>query len=45
MWEALTEVSKRLEAEPPRGLLIRAEGKVVSAGVDIANFDGLDRLG
>jgi enoyl-CoA hydratase len=42
IWEALTEVSKRLAAEPPRGLLIRAEGKVVSAGVDIANFDGLD---
>jgi enoyl-CoA hydratase len=29
------------EAEPPRGLLIRAEGRVVSGGVDVHVFDGL----
>jgi enoyl-CoA hydratase len=31
----------RLAAEPPRGLLIRAEGRVVSGGVDVHVFDGL----
>ena len=30
-----------LEDEPPRALLIRAEGRVVSAGVDVHLFDGL----
>jgi len=33
----------RLTAEPPRGLLIRAEGRVVSGGVDVHEFDGLTR--
>jgi enoyl-CoA hydratase len=28
-------------ADPPRGLLVRAEGRVVSAGVNVAMFDGL----
>jgi enoyl-CoA hydratase/carnithine racemase len=28
-------------ADPPRGLLIRAEGRVVSGGVDVHVFDGL----
>ncbi|MFZ1154507.1 MAG: enoyl-CoA hydratase/isomerase family protein [Solirubrobacteraceae bacterium] len=31
----------QLVAEPPRGLLIRAEGRVVSGGVDVHVFDGL----
>jgi enoyl-CoA hydratase len=32
----------RLAADPPRGLLIRAEGKVVSGGVDVGKvFDGM----
>jgi enoyl-CoA hydratase/carnithine racemase len=31
----------RLTAEPPRGLLVRAEGRVVSGGVDVHEFDGL----
>jgi enoyl-CoA hydratase/carnithine racemase len=32
----------RVAAEPPRGLLIRAEGKVVSGGVDVGKvFDGM----
>jgi enoyl-CoA hydratase len=30
-----------LAAEPPRGLLIRAEGRAVSGGVDVHVFDGL----
>ncbi|MBF5001930.1 enoyl-CoA hydratase/isomerase family protein [Nocardia sp. BSTN01] len=30
-----------LTANPPRALLIRAEGKVVSGGVDVHEFDGL----
>jgi enoyl-CoA hydratase len=30
-----------LVAEPPRGLLVRAEGRVVSGGVDVHVFDGL----
>jgi enoyl-CoA hydratase len=32
---------ERLAAEPPRGLLIRAEGRAVSGGVDVHEFDGL----
>jgi enoyl-CoA hydratase len=32
-----------LTAEPPRGLLVRAEGRVVSGGVDVHEFDGLTR--
>jgi enoyl-CoA hydratase len=32
----------RVAADPPRGLLIRAEGKVVSGGVDVGKvFDGM----
>ena len=31
-----------LSADPPRGLLIRAEGRAVSGGVDVNLFDGLD---
>jgi enoyl-CoA hydratase/carnithine racemase len=32
----------RVAAQPPRGLLIRAEGKVVSGGVDVGKvFDGM----
>jgi enoyl-CoA hydratase len=30
-------------ADPPRGLLVRAEGRVVSGGVDVHLFDGLSR--
>jgi enoyl-CoA hydratase/carnithine racemase len=42
MWDALREHVGALSADPPRGLLIRAEGKVVSAGVDVHVFSGLD---
>jgi enoyl-CoA hydratase len=30
-----------LAADPPRGLLVRAEGRIVSGGLDVALFDGL----
>lgn len=30
-----------VRADPPRALLVRAEGRVVSGGVDVALFDGL----
>lgn len=32
---------EQLAAEPPRAVLIRAEGRVVSGGVDVHVFDGL----
>ena len=38
---ALTHQLQALTADPPRGLLIRAEGRVVSGGVDVRLFDGL----
>jgi enoyl-CoA hydratase/carnithine racemase len=41
MFDALRTHAADLEADPPRGLLIRAEGDVVSAGVDVHEFDGL----
>jgi enoyl-CoA hydratase len=37
----LSEAVAQLVAVPPRGLLIRAEGRVVSGGVDVHVFDGL----
>lgn len=39
--DSLIEHAKELAAEPPRGLLIKAGGKVVSGGVDVHVFDGL----
>jgi enoyl-CoA hydratase len=38
---ALEQAIGKLAADPPRGLLIRAEGRVVSGGVDVHVFDGL----
>lgn len=38
----LIERLETLRADPPRALLIAAEGKVVSGGVDVSVFDGLD---
>ncbi|MBO0852874.1 MAG: enoyl-CoA hydratase/isomerase family protein [Nocardia sp.] len=38
---ALTADLAELRTNPPRALLIRAEGKVVSGGVDVHEFDGL----
>jgi enoyl-CoA hydratase/carnithine racemase len=37
----LSDVVDRLGADPPRGLLFRADGRVVSGGVDVHVFDGL----
>ena len=37
----LIAVVAQVVADPPRALLIRAEGKVVSGGVDVELFDGL----
>lgn len=41
MFDALVEDLADLSSAPPRALLIRAEGKVVSGGVDVHTFDGL----
>ncbi len=39
----LTDRVDELVAAPPRGVLVRAEGRVVSGGVDVGKvFDGLD---
>jgi enoyl-CoA hydratase len=37
----LSEAIDLLTADPPRGLLVRAGGRVVSGGVDVHVFDGL----
>ncbi len=39
--DALADCVQRVAGEPPRGLLIRAEGRAVSGGVDVNLFDGL----
>jgi enoyl-CoA hydratase len=36
--DSLDEQTRALSAEPPRGLLIRADGRVVSGGVDVHLF-------
>jgi enoyl-CoA hydratase/carnithine racemase len=41
MFEALDATIAAAEADSPRALLFRAEGRVVSGGVDVAEFDGL----
>lgn len=41
MFEGLLAAIEAVEAEPPRALLIRAEGRVVSGGVNVAEFEGL----
>lgn len=45
LFDAWGRVVDELSAAPPRGLLIRAEGRVVSAGVDVSLFDGLGVAG
>jgi enoyl-CoA hydratase len=39
--DSLDAETRELAANPPRGLLIRAEGRVVSGGVDVNMFQGL----
>jgi enoyl-CoA hydratase/carnithine racemase len=41
MFDGLAEAVGELEADQPRGLLIRAEGRAVSGGVDVHVFDEL----
>jgi enoyl-CoA hydratase/carnithine racemase len=41
LFAELRELIEAVKAEPPRGLLIRAEGRVVSGGVNVALFDSL----
>ena len=41
MFEGLRAAIEAVEAEPPRALLFRAEGRAVSGGVDVHEFDGL----
>jgi enoyl-CoA hydratase len=39
--DALRAAVADVAADPPRGLLVRAEGRAVSGGVDVELFDGL----
>ena len=41
MFDGLLAAIAAVEADPPRALLIRAEGRAVSGGVNVAEFDGL----
>ncbi len=41
MMDGFAAAVAELASAPPRGLLLRAEGKVVSGGVDVHEFDGL----
>ena len=41
MLSSITANLADLTADPPRAVLLRAEGKVVSGGVDVSVFDGL----
>jgi enoyl-CoA hydratase len=41
MFDALRAAVDDVAAQPPRGLLVRAEGRAVSGGVDVHLFDGL----
>jgi enoyl-CoA hydratase len=45
LFSALEEAVARAAAERPRGLLVRAEGDVFSAGVDVHVCEGLDEAG
>jgi len=41
MFEDLRETIEAIEGDPPRALLFRAEGRAVSGGVDVHEFEGL----
>jgi enoyl-CoA hydratase/carnithine racemase len=41
MFDSVIDNIASLTADPPRAVLLRAEGKVVSGGVDVHVFDGL----
>ena len=42
LFAALVEAVAAVEADLPRALIVRAEGKVFTAGVDVHVFAGLD---
>lgn len=44
LMDGLGDALAQCSADPPRGLLIRAEGDVVSGGVDVHEFEGLATL-
>ncbi|MBJ7329925.1 MAG: enoyl-CoA hydratase/isomerase family protein [Solirubrobacteraceae bacterium] len=41
LFDQLLAAIDELDADPPRGLLLRAEGKLWTGGVDVNTFDGL----
>jgi enoyl-CoA hydratase len=41
VFDSLSQAARGLRADPPRGLLIQARGRVVSGGVDVHEFEGL----
>jgi enoyl-CoA hydratase len=41
MFEGLKTAIEAVESDPPRALLFRAEGRAVSGGVDVHEFEGL----
>jgi len=45
VFHALEDALGAVEADLPRALIVRAEGKVFSAGVDVETFSGLDAAG
>lgn len=44
VFDGLRAAAAELQANPPRGLLIRADGPVVSGGVDVHEFHGLSAV-
>ena len=45
MFDGVERAVGEIEADPPRGLLLRAEGRAVSGGVDVHVFDQLTTAG
>ena len=45
LFAGLVEAVAALEADLPRALIVRAEGKVFTAGADVHIFQGLDAAG
>ena len=45
LMDELRAAVDRAAADPPRALVVRAEGKVFTAGVDVHVFEGLDAAG
>jgi enoyl-CoA hydratase/carnithine racemase len=45
MGRGLTEAVEALDADPPRGVLFRAEGRAFTGGVDVKVFDAIETTG